>query len=107
MDNNQIFLIPNKNPTQSQNKPENINNKFSDQNKNLNESMITTSTSSISVNNKKNLQHTNYKTPKKKNFQIPIPKQKNIKQGNSKNPENKSKNQNSINNIIKIMEIKI
>ena len=100
MDNNQIFLIPNKNPTQSQNKPENINNKFSDQNKNLNESMITTSTSSISVNNKKNLQHTNYKTPKKKNFQIPIPKQKNIKQGSSKNPENKSKNQNSINNII-------
>jgi hypothetical protein len=68
MDNKQIFLIPNKNPPQNQNKPENINNKFSDQNKNLNESMITTSTSSISVNNKKNIQHTNYKTPKKKKF---------------------------------------
>ena len=100
MDNKQIFLIPNKNPPQNQNKPENINNKFSDQNKNLNESMITTSTSSISVNNKKNIQHTNYKTPKKKNFQIPVPKQKNSKQANSKNPDSKSKNQNTINNII-------
>ena len=59
-----------------------------------------TSTSSISVNNKKNQQHTNYKTPKKLNFPIPIPKQKNSKQQNSKIPENKSKNQNTINNII-------
>ena len=46
----------------------------------------------------KNLQHTNYKTPKKKIFQIPMPKPKNPKQPNSKNYQNKSKNQNSINN---------
>ena len=102
MDNKQIILIQNKNPPQNQNKTDNTNcnSKYSDQNKNLNESMITTSTSSLSVNNKKNLQHTNYKTPKKKNFQIPIPKQKNSKQPTSKNAENKTKNQNTINNII-------
>ena len=102
MDNKQILLIQNKNPPQNQNKEENINcnSKLSDQNKNLNDSMITTSTSSLSVNNKKNLQHTNYKTPKKKIFQIPMPKPKNPKQPNSKNYQNKSKNQNSINNII-------
>ena len=70
MENKELFLIQNKNPPQNQNKPENINcnTKYSDQNKNLNESMITTSTSSLSVNNKKNAQHTNYKTPKKKKF---------------------------------------
>ena len=64
MENNELFLIQNKNPPQNQNKPENINcnTKYSDQNKNLNESMITTSTSSVSVNNKKNVQHTNYKS---------------------------------------------
>ena len=102
MDNKHILLIQNKSHSQNQNKPENINctTKYSDQNKNLNESMITTSTSSISVNNKKNLQHTNYKTPKKKMFQIPVPKPKNSKQGNCKNPQNKSKHQNTINNII-------
>ena len=102
MENNELFLIQNKNPPQNQNKPENINcnTKYSDQNKNLNESMITTSTSSVSVNNKKNVQHTNYKTPKKKNFQIPMPKPKNNKQQNSKNPEKMTKNQNTINNII-------
>ena len=107
MENKQIILIQsknkNKNPSQNQNKTDNTNCniKYSDQNKNLNESMITTSTSSISVNNKKNLQHTNYKTPKKKNFQIPVPKQKNAaKQPNSKNAENKTKNQNTINNMI-------
>ena len=96
MDNKQILLIQNKNPPQNQNKEENINcnSKLSDQNKNLNDSMITTSTSSLSVNNKKNLQHTNYKTPKKKIFQIPMPKPKNTKQPNSKNFQNKSKNQN-------------
>ena len=101
MDNKQILLIQNKNPPQNQNKEENANcnSKLSDQNKNLNDSMITTSTSSLSVNNKKNLQHTNYKTPKKKIFQIPMPKPKNMKQPN-KNFQNKSKNQNSINNII-------
>ena len=101
MENKELFLIQNKNPPQNQNKPENINcnTKYSDQNKNLNESMITTSTSSLSVNNKKTAQHTNYKTPKKKNFQIPMPKPKNNKQ-NSKNPEKNTKNQNTINNII-------
>ena len=102
MDNKHILLLQKKNQSQNPNKTENINctNKYSDQNKNLNESIITTSTSSISVNNKKNLQHTNYKTPKKKIFQIPVPKPKNSKQGNSKNHQNKSKNQNTINNII-------
>ena len=102
MENNQLFLIQNKNSSQNQNKKENINGnpKYSDQNKNLNESMITTSTSSISVNNKKNPQYANYKTPKKKNFPIPVPKQKNSKQPNSKLPENKSKYQSSINSII-------
>ena len=102
MDSNQIPLTHNKNQLQNKNKPENINynSKYSDQNKNLNESMITTSTSSISVNNKKNLQHTNYKTPKKKNFQIPLPKQKAQKVPSSKNVENKQKKSNSINNII-------
>ena len=102
MDNKQLFLLEKKNPSQNQSKTENTNynSKYSDQNKNLNESMITTSTSSISVNNKKNLQHTNYKTPKKKNFQIPIPKPKNPKQSNIKNHEIKPKNPNTINNII-------
>ena len=102
MDNKQLFLLEKKNPSQNQSKTENTNynSKYSDQNKNLNESMITTSTSSISVNNKKNLQHTNYKTPKKKNFQIPIPKPKNPKQANIKNHEIKPKNPNTINNII-------
>ena len=102
MDNKQLILLEKKNPSQNQDKAENINcnSKYSDQNKNLNESMITTSTSSISVNNKKNLQHTNYKTPKKKNFQIPIPKPKNPKPANIKNPEIKPKNPNAINNII-------
>ena len=73
MDNKQIYLIQNKNQPQNQKKQENGNyqSKYSDQNKNLNESMITTSTSSISVNNKKNLQHTNYKTQKKKIFPNP------------------------------------
>ena len=67
MDNKQIYLIQNKSQSQNQKKQDNVNfqSKYSDQNKNLNESMITTSTSSISVNNKKNLQHTNYKTQKK------------------------------------------
>jgi len=94
MDNKQIILLQNKNPPQNQNKAENTNctSKYSDQNKNLNESMV--------INNKKNQQHTNYKTPKKKNFQIPMPKPKNSKQSNPKNPENKSKNPNTINNII-------
>ena len=102
MDNKQTLLIENKNPHQSQNKTDNMNfnSKILDQNKNLNESMITTSTSSVSVNNKKNLQHTNYKTPKKKIFQIPIPNQKNQKQLNTKNLQNKMKNQNAFNNLI-------
>jgi Dullard-like phosphatase family protein len=101
MDNKQIYLIQNKNPPQNQNKGENVscNSKYSDQNKNLNESSMVTSVSS--VNTKKNTQHTNYKTPKKKNFPIPMPKPKNPKPGNGKNnPENKLKNPNAANNII-------
>ena len=99
MDNNQRFLLQNKIPFQNQMNQANmvLQYKYSDQNKNLNESMITTSTSSLSVNNKKNLQHTNYKTPKKKNFPVPIPKAKNAKTNLiDKNP----KNSNTINTII-------
>ena len=71
-----------------ENKNENINNqiKLQEQNKNLNESIITTtSTSSISVNIKKNLPFKNYKTPKRKNFQIPVTKPKNQNQLNINN----------------------
>ena len=94
MDNNQRFLLQNKIPSNNPLLQANmiLQYKYSDQNKNLNESMITTSTSSLSVNNKKNLQHTNYKTPKKKNFPIPMPKPKNTKQNNQKIPEKNSKN---------------
>ena len=102
MDNNQRFLLQSKNPFQNQiNQPNMVlQYNYSDQNKNLNESMITTSTSSLSVNNKKNLQHTNYKTPKKKNFQIPMPKPKNPKQNNQKILDKNSKNTNTINTIV-------
>ena len=102
MDNNQRFLLQSKNPFQNQiNQPNMVlQYNYSDQNKNLNESMITTSTSSLSVNNKKNLQHTNYKTPKKKNFQIPMPKPKNSKQNNQKILDKNSKNTKTINTIV-------
>ena len=102
MDNNQRFFFFFKNPFQNQiNQPNMVlQYNYSDQNKNLNESMITTSTSSLSVNNKKNLQHTNYKTPKKKNFQIPMPKPKNSKQNNQKILDKNSKNTNTINTIV-------
>ena len=102
MDNNHRFLLQSKNPFQNQiNQPNMVlQYNYSDQNKNLNESMITTSTSSLSVNNKKNLQHTNYKTPKKKNFQIPMPKPKNSKQNNQKILDKNSKNTNTINTIV-------
>ena len=102
MDNNQRFLLQNKIPFQNQMNQANmvLQYKYSDQNKNLNESMITTSTSSLSVNNKKNLQHTNYKTPKKKNFPIPIPKNKNAKLNNQKLIDKNPKNPNTINTII-------
>ena len=102
MDNNKRFLLQSKNPFQNQiNQPNMVlQYNYSDQNKNLNESMITTSTSSLSVNNKKNLQHTNYKTPKKKNFQIPMPKPKNSKQNNQKILDKNSKNTNTINTIV-------
>ena len=102
MDNNQRFLLKSKNPFQNQiNQPNMVlQYNYSDQNKNLNESMITTSTSSLSGNNKKNLQHTNYKTPKKKNFQIPMPKPKNPKQNNQKILDKNSKNTNTINTIV-------
>ena len=104
MDNKQRLLLQTKNPPQNQVKPSNISSqtKLSDQNKNLNESMITTSTSSISVNNKKNMP--NYKTPKKKNFPIPHPhphpypkNAKNIKK-NVKNEKNVKNN--TVNTII-------
>ena len=102
MDNNQRFLLQSKNPFQNQiNQPNMVlQYNYSDQNKNLNESMITTSTSSLSGNNKKNLQHTNYKTPKKKNFQIPMPKPKNSKQNNQKILDKNSKNTNTINTVV-------
>ena len=102
MDNNQRFLLQSKNPFQNQINQSNkvLQYNYSDQNKNLNESMITTSTSSLSVNNKKNLQHTNYKTPKKKNFQIPMPKPKNSKQNKQKILDKNSKNTNTINTVV-------
>ena len=102
MDNNQRFLLQNKIPSNNPLLQANmiLQYKYSDQNKNLNESMITTSTSSLSVNNKKNLQHTNYKTPKKKNCPIPMPKPKNTKQNNQKIPEKNSKNSNTVNTVI-------
>ena len=102
MDNNQRFLLQNKIPSNNPLLQANmiLQYKYSDQNKNLNESMITTSTSSLSVNNKKNLQHTNYKTPKKKNCPIPMPKPKNTKQNNQKIPEKNSKNSNAVNTVI-------
>ena len=102
MDNKQLYLAQNKNQPKNQKKPEstNTNLKYMDQNKNLNESNITTSTSSISGNNKKKLKSTNHKTPKKKNVPIPMPKSKNTKPPTQKNQESKPKNVNSINNIV-------
>ena len=83
MDNNQRFLLQSKNPFQNQiNQPNMVlQYNYSDQNKNLNESMITTSTSSLSGNNKKNLQHTNYniqiiKLQRKKIFKFQCQSQK-------------------------------
>ena len=77
-------------PNQVENKPENNQFTTQEQNKNLNESIITTtSTSSISINIKKNLPYKVYKAPKRKNFQIPIPatkqKPKNLNQINTNN----------------------
>jgi len=77
-------------PNQVETKPENNQLTTQEQNKNLNESIITTtSTSSISINIKKNLPYKVYKAPKRKNFQIPIPvskqKPKNINQINTNN----------------------
>lgn len=77
-------------PNQVETKPENNQLKTQEQNKNLNESIITTtSTSSISINIKKNLPYKVYKAPKRKNFQIPIPatkqKPKNLNQINTNN----------------------
>jgi len=102
MDNKQLYLAQNKNQPKNQKKPESTNtsSKYMDQNKNLNESNITTSTSSISGNNKKKLKSTNHKTPKKKNVPIPMPKSKNSKPPAQKNQESKPKNPNSINNIV-------
>ena len=102
MDNKPRFLLQNNIPSNNQSIQANmiLQYKYSDQNKNLNESMITTSTSSLSVNNKKNLPHTNYKTPIKKNFPVPIPKPKNAKPNNQKINDKNSKNSNTVNTII-------
>ena len=102
MDNKPRFLLQNNIPSNNQSIQANmiLQYKYSEKNKNLNESMITTSTSSLSVNNKKNLPHTNYKTPIKKNFPVPIPKPKNAKPNNQKINDKNSKNSNTVNTII-------
>ena len=73
-----MLLLQSKKNVQNQTKVENTNCNLqnTEQNKNLNESQITTSTSSISVNNKKNMPHNNYKTPKKKIFKFLCPNRK-------------------------------
>ena len=99
MDNNKKKIIKNQNQTQYQTTHQQKNNlKQNEQNKDSSESGGTTS--SVSSNTKNSHIKGNYKTPKKKNFQIPLPKAKNSKQPNLKNLENKTKNQNTINNII-------
>lgn len=64
-------------PNQVETKPENNQLKTQEQNKNLNESIITTtSTSSISINIKKNLPYKVYKAPKRKKFSNSNPSHK-------------------------------
>ena len=80
MDNNnkKILIIKNQNQSQYQTAHETQKNiiKQTEQNPNLSESGATT-TSSVSSNTKNNHIKGNYKTPKKKNFQIPV--KKNVK----------------------------
>ena len=80
MDNNnkKILIIKNQNQSQYQTAHETQKNiiKQAEQNPNLSESGATT-TSSVSSNTKNNHIKGNYKTPKKKNFQIPV--KKNVK----------------------------
>ena len=76
MDNNKkIIIIKEQNKSQYQTTQKNIVKK-NDQNPNLSESGATT-TSSVSSITKNNNAKGNYKTPKKKNFQIPV--KKNVK----------------------------
>jgi Dullard-like phosphatase family protein len=80
MDNNkklQKIKNQNQNQCQATNQEQNNNLKQNEQNQNLSELGETTATSSVSSIKKNNQAISNYKTPKKKNYQIPI--KKNIK----------------------------
>ena len=91
MDNNKkIFIIKGQNQTQHQinHQTQKNNAKQNEQNPNLSESGATT-TSSISSNTKNNNAKGNYKTPKKKNFQIPV--KKNVKTVSPDFPNKKNK----------------
>ena len=77
MDNNKKLLImKNQNQTQYQTVHQTQKNiiKQNEQNPNLSESGTTTTTSSVSSNTKNNQIYGNYKTPKKKNYQIQVKK---------------------------------
>ena len=79
MDNNKKILIrknQNQNQYQTVQQAQNII-KQNERNPNLSESGTTTTTSSVSSNTKNNHIYGNYKTPKKKNYQIPV--KKNVK----------------------------
>ena len=76
MDNNKkIIKIKNQNQTQYQttHQTQKNNTKQNEQNPNLSE-LGETTTSSVSSNTKNNHVYSNYKTPKKKNYQIPVKK---------------------------------
>ena len=79
MDNNKKILIrknENQNQYQTVQQAQNII-KQNERNPNLSESGTTTTASSVSSNTKNNHIYGNYKTPKKKNYQIPV--KKNVK----------------------------
>jgi Dullard-like phosphatase family protein len=114
MDNNKKILIKkNQNQTQYQTvhqTQENILKQNDQNNPNLSESGATT-TSSVSSNTKNNHVYGNYKTPKKKNFQIPVKKNVKTVSPDFPNKSNKiyskgivkrfpsKKEQNQINNV--------
>ena len=114
MDNNKKILIKkNQNQSQYQTVPqtqENILKQNELNNPNLSESGATT-TSSVSSNTKNNHVYGNYKTPKKKNFQIPVKKNVKTVSPDFPNKSNKiyskgivkrfpsKKEQNQINNV--------
>ncbi len=79
MDNNKKILIrKNQNQNQYQTVQQAQNKiKQNERNPNLSESGTTTTASSVSSNTKNNHIYGNYKTPKKKNYQIPV--KKNVK----------------------------